>query len=98
MAILKRLDDWSEAPSSGGGARLADFCFLCHQPLTFPAVYWLGGSPTTPPSEGAEVWLHPECAKRLAARLMRDAKELEHGKREADKWLQSWKHKNERRA
>jgi len=54
MAILKSLNDWSEAPALGGGAKLADFCFLCHKPLSFPAVYWLGGSLDNPPSDGAE--------------------------------------------
>jgi len=54
MAILKSLNDWSEAPALGGGAKLADFCFLCLKPLSFPAVYWLGGSLDNPPSDGAE--------------------------------------------
>ena len=54
MAILKSLNDWSEAPALGGGAKLADFCFLCHKPLSFPAVDWLGGSLDNPPSDGAE--------------------------------------------
>jgi hypothetical protein len=97
MAILRSLDDWSLAPACGGGAKLADFCFLCHEPLTFPVVYWVGGSLTTPASDGAEVWLHPKCAKSFSASLMRDAKEVEGGKREADEWLRSWKQENERR-
>ena len=98
MAILKSLNDWSEAPALGGGAKLADFCFLCHKPLSFPAVYWLGGSLDNPPSDGAEVWLHPQCAKSLSARLLRDAKELEDGKGAADEWLRCWKQQNERGA
>jgi hypothetical protein len=91
MAILTTIDDWTE-----GGSRLADFCFLCREALSLPAVYWAGGSPDNPPSYGAEIWLHPKCAKGLAARLARDAKEVENGKVAADEWLRRWKEQHER--
>jgi hypothetical protein len=91
MAILTTIDDWAE-----GGSRLADFCFLCHKPLSLPAVYWAGGSPDNPPSDSAEIWLHPKCAKGLSARLTRDAKEVEDGKAAADEWLRRWKEQHER--
>jgi hypothetical protein len=93
MGILRNFengDAWSEA------AQLADYCFLCSKPLTLPAVYWHGGEPDRP-GEGTELWLHPECAKGLAARITRDAIELEQGKQAADEWLRDWKKKSKGR-
>lgn len=43
-------------------------CFLCHKPLSYPAIYW-GGT--------ADLLLHPGCAQKLTAGLMQDVREAE---------------------
>jgi hypothetical protein len=44
-------------------------CFLCHRPLSDPAVHWMGAD--------AEIFLHPACTTDLAVRLFRDLHEIE---------------------
>lgn len=43
-------------------------CFLCHEPLSYPAIYWIGT---------ADLLLHPGCARKLTTALMRDVEEAE---------------------
>jgi len=73
------------------GSKGADFCFLCHEPMTFPCIYWVGGSPTAPVSKGSELWLHPQCVKKLTAGLGRDLIEIHLMKDVASAWHQSMK-------
>jgi hypothetical protein len=73
------------------GSKAADFCFYCHGPLTIPCIYWAGGSPNAPASDGSELWLHPECVKPLTAGLGRDIIELHLGKEAANQWIKFMK-------
>jgi len=42
-------------------AKEGDPCFLCHDPIHTPFVYWQGA--------GGHIALHPMCAKNLAVHL-----------------------------
>jgi len=44
-------------------------CFYCSEPLTFPAIEWMG-SPEM-------ICLHPDCATRLCIRIFRDVHEIQ---------------------
>jgi len=77
--------DWME---------LHELCFLCHEKLTIPAVYWAGAprSQKAPQDERLQIWLHPRCARGLAMRLLRDVRELITGDKEkADGEFLRWK-------
>lgn len=43
-------------------------CFLCHEPLSYPVVYW---------ASTFDLLLHPGCVRKLTAGLMRDVEEVE---------------------
>jgi hypothetical protein len=43
-------------------------CFVCHKPLDFPFIQWIGET---------TVNMHPECTLHLCLRLMRDVHEAE---------------------
>lgn len=46
-----------------------EFCFVCGEKLTIPAIVWSGG-------DSRRIWMHPQCADRLCVGLMRDVKEF----------------------
>jgi hypothetical protein len=78
-----------------------DLCFLCHERLTLPSVYWAGAprQRAAPPNERTQIWLHPECAESLAMRILRDVEELRTGDREtATRALRQWKAKHPTRS
>jgi len=75
--IVRTLDEWWEETFDQ-----ADFCFLCGEPLTFPAVYWAGSQDGCP-----TLWLHSGCVETFTDRRLRDVLELQLGKLKADRWL-----------
>jgi len=59
----------------------ASHCFYCGNKLTIPAIMWAGRSGGG--KEASEIWLHPNCAEKLVAGLVRDVDELGFGKHSA---------------
>ena len=75
-----------------------ELCFLCHEKLTIPCVFWQGAprSRSASDSERIQIWLHPECAESFCMRLLRDVEELRTGNRDAaSRKLKLWKAKHD---
>ena len=51
-------------------------CFYCHEPVSAPALYWMGSAPREEDHASLLV-LHPACTVELAIRLFRDVHEIE---------------------
>jgi len=77
MAILTKIvadeTDWSL-----WGANIPDRCFTCNKPLHFPLVFWAGWNGETRRQDDLQIWMHPDCARKLGKNLVRDAHKAQH--------------------
>ena len=71
MALMTEIVE-SEKHWSLWGAKIPTKCFVCHKPMFFPLVYWVG-CPGEWDCYGYQIWMHPDCARQLGKALIQDA-------------------------